>query len=349
MRKILLLIGGIIAAIIVGVITSGIIWYNIQLSPVGSDVNQFKKITIASGDTPSQIGESLEKQSIIHSGTAFNLYARLTGKSNSLQAGIYRLYPSETTPQILKRLVDGSVEEFSITFLPGATLVDNTDKLESKEEDITSVLRRAGYSDEEISSALNDTYDSPLFEGKPSGTDLEGYIYGETYNFDTGATVQDILKRTFDEFYAKIVENNLITGFANHNLTLYEGITLASIIQREVSGADDQKKAAQVFYLRLNSDELLGSDVTYQYIADKTGVPRDLNLDSPYNTRLYSGLPPGPIATPGLSALLAVSSPAEGDYKFFLSGDDGITYFAYTNAEHEANKANYCKIKCLPL
>jgi UPF0755 protein len=103
---------------------------------------------------------------------------------------------------------------------------------------------------------------------------------------------------------------------------------------------------AQVFYLRLAQSMPLGSDVTYQYIADRTGVARDPDLDSPYNTRRYAGLPPGPIATPGLKALLAVANPAQTDYLYFLSGDDDITYFGRTFQEHEANIKNHCQEKC---
>ena len=133
--------------------------------------------------------------------------------------------------------------------------------------------------------------------------------------------------------------------FKENGLNLYQGITLASIIQRESIGGDEPQ-IAQVFYTRLSIGMMLGSDVTYQYIADKTGVARDINLDSPYNTRRYTGLPPGPIATPGLNALLAVASPAPGDYIYFLSGDDDVTYFATTLEEHEANIRNHCQQKC---
>jgi len=320
------------------------VWYKLQLRPVGKDISQLVKVTIDRGSSPSQIADYLEKEKIIQNSTVFSLYVRLTGKSGSLQAGSYRLSPAETVPQIVAHLVDGSVDTFSITFYPGSTLVDNTDK--SKKYDITTTLKNAGYSVEEINQALNKSYDSPLFQDKPTGTSLEGYIYGETYNFNVGASVEDILKRTFDEFYAQLEKNNLITGFKKQGLSLYEGITLASIIQREVYDYPDQRQAAQIFYLRLKLGMSLGSDVTYQYVADKTGVPRDPDLDSPYNTRRYTGLPPGPIASPGINALKATAEPAEGDYLFFLSGDDEKTHFARTQAEHEANIADYCKIKC---
>jgi UPF0755 protein len=350
-RRIWLWVSSIAVAVVLGLAAGAVVWYNVQLSSVGSDKGQLIKITIAKDSTLSQISKQLEEQSIIRNSTAFDIYTRLSGKGNGLKAGTYRLSPAETTPQIICHLVNGSVDQFSITFYPGATLTDKTNN--SKKYDVTTVLKKAGYSDQEITTALQATYSGPLFEGKPSSADLEGYIYGETYNFNTGATVQDILKRIFDEFYQVVQDNNLVQDFKSHGLDLYQGITLASIVQREINSpqnqnqpTQDQKQAAQVFYSRLGLGISLGSDVTYQYIADKTGVARDPSLDSPYNTRIVVGLPPGPIAVPSLTALMAVAQPATTDYLFFLSGDDNVTHFARTDAEHQANIANYCKIKC---
>src|SRR5680860_1529077 len=208
-----------LAAVIIGSAVSGIIWYKIQLTPVGNDISQLTKITIALGSTPDQIGDELKEQSIIRNSTAFDVYMRIFGRNKILQAGTYRLSPAETVPQIVEHLANGSVDQFSITFFPGATLTDITDKSDSKKYDATTVLKNAGYSDQEIISALKQTYSSPLFVAKPSSTDLEGYIYGETYNFNTGSTVQDILNRIFKDFYAIIQENNLIAVSYTH-LTL---------------------------------------------------------------------------------------------------------------------------------
>ena len=149
--------------------------------------------------------------------------------------------------------------------------------------------------------------------------------------------------------YKVVQEQNLEQAFKKKGLSLYEGITLASIIQREVIGAEDQKLVAGIFYNRLAQGEPLGSDVTYQYAADKTGQERSPDLDSPYNTRRYKGLPPGPIAVPGESALMAAANPTKTDYIFFLSGDDDKTYFAETQAGHEENIKNHCAQKCLIL
>ncbi len=345
-KKIIFRIFAVLIAIGAGITIGFFAWFTVQLSPLDKDSDQLIVVKIKTGKSPAQIADDLKNASVIKSSAAFNIYVRFTGKNSQLQAGIYRLSPAESTQQIVEHLIKGNVDQFSITFYPGATLVDNYTKDESKKYDVTTVLERAGYSSEEIASALSKTYDSPLFKDKPAGTDLEGYVYGETYKFNVGASVEDILQATFDEFYKDVEANNLIEAFDSHGLTLYEGITLASIVQREANSADSQKQVAQVFYSRISSGMALGSDVTYQYIADKLGIERDVNLDSPYNTRRYMGLTPGPIAVPGLSALLAVAEPAEGDYLYFLAGDDKVIYFAHIEAEHEQNIVDHCQVGC---
>jgi UPF0755 protein len=337
----------VVALIIISIIL-GYIWFQIQLSPAASDKHEYVKIKIAEKSTSNQISQQLQDKKIIRSALVFDIYVRLSDKSSKLQAGTYRLSPADSTSQIIEHFTKGFVDKYEIIFYPGATLVDNSDK--SVKQDVTSVLKKAGYTETEITEGLSDTYDTAsdklLFAGKPAGADLEGYIYGDTYSINDGATVHDILQRALDRFYGVVKDDNLIARFQAHKLNLYQGITLASIVQREASTAKDQGQVAQVFYSRLDIGMMLGSDVTYQYIADKTGVARSPNLDSPYNTRRVAGLPPGPIASPGLSALQAITSPASGDYLFFLAGDDGVMHYAHTSAEHDANIAKYCKINC---
>jgi len=334
LKKVLLIGGSALLVILVGTIVGSWLWYQTQLQPLSPDTTGEVMVVIEPNTTPGEISVLLEDKKVIKSSTAFSIYTRLTKTQNILQAGTYQISPSSSTPEIVDLLTSGAVGSFTVTFLPGATLAQNR-----------KVLIDAGYSEAEVDKGLSATYDSPLFAGKPATTDLEGYIYGDTYKFGTGATVEEILKYTFDTFNEAIVSNNLVTQFKAQGLTLYEGITLASVIQREAIGGDEAQ-IAQVFYSRLALDMPLGSDVTYQYIADKTGVARDPNLDSPYNTRRYAGLPPGPIASPGIASLKAVGTPAAGDYLYFLSGDDNVTYFGRTNAEHEANIVNHCQQKC---
>ncbi|MGK2896424.1 MAG: endolytic transglycosylase MltG [Candidatus Saccharimonadales bacterium] len=350
-KRLFILLSGLVL-IMIGLLVGGYFWYQQALTPVSSNTNAPQVIVkIETGTTLNEIRDILYEDELIRSKLAFDIYVRLSGQSG-LQAGSYRFTATESLPEIIQHLTSGHVESFTIMFYPGAVLRDTTDKPEEQKTDISTVLRRAGYSQREIDEALAKTYDSPLFADKPTEADLEGYIYGQTYSFAEGTTVEQILERTFDEMYAVIEENDLVAKYKTQELSLYQGITLASIIQREVPDAtekdrSDQKQVAQVFYRRLSKGMPLGSDVTYHYAADKMGIARHFNLDSPYNTRKVVGLPPGPISTPGESALIAAGNPASGDYLFFLSGDDDKTYFAHTDVEHARNIAEHCKEKCL--
>lgn len=321
--------------IVVAAVVAVSIIFILALQPVNPSDQADRQIEIVAGSTPGQIADTLEENGVIRQSQAFNIYTRILGTRNSLQAGHYAFKPSQSTAEIADALVKGpESQDFSITFLPGATLADHK-----------KVLTEAGFSEAEVNEAFAADYDHLLLADKPKSADLEGYIFGETHRFTQGTSVREILERYFDDYYQVIEDNNLIKAYADHDLTLYEGITLASIIQRE-SGGDDKNQIAQVFYLRLEKGMELGSDVTYQYIADKLGLERDPELKNPYNTRVYEGLPPGPIASPGVESLVAAGSPAKGDYLYFLSGDDSITYYAKTYEEHQANIDQHCQDKC---
>lgn len=309
-------------------------WFNAQLAPVDSARTEKTLVTVQSGTTPDGIAILLKEQDLIRSTDAFLWYTRIEGVQNSLQAGAYRLSPSESTQEIVEHLTNGNVDTFDITFIPGQTLKQSR-----------QVFLNAGYSEQDVDAALGAQYESPLFEGRPADADLEGYIYPDTYRFGAGASVQEILEHMFETYYQVIETNDLKAKFEAQGLSLFEGIVMASIIQKEAVGGDEAQ-IAQVFMTRYSIGMMLGSDPTYQYITDKLGVPRDINYDSPYNTRRYAGLPPGPIASPGLTVLKAVADPAPGDYLYFLSGDDDVTYFSRTFEEHERNIVDHCKVKC---
>jgi len=322
-------------AVIFIAIGSAVTWYKLSLRPVDSSDTARSRIQITAGMSPSEIADLLEKDKLIRSSFAFDIYTRLSGTRSKLQAGSYTLSPSQTTQAIVSDIVSGKVDSFSLTFLPGATVKEDK-----------AALVKSGYSTTEVDAAFAKSYDHPLFASKPASADLEGYVYGETYQFNGDATVEQILTRTFDEYYKAIKDENLVAAFKKQGLNLYQGITLASIIQREVPSAADQKQVAQIFLKRFRSDIPLGSDITAYYGADKAGLERAVATDTPYNTRIHKGLPPGPIATPGLTALEAVAHPAAGDYLYFLSGDDDKTYYAKTDEEHQANITNHCQVKC---
>ena len=326
-------IATIVALVVVSLLIGILFWYNLNTAPLNKN-GDTKTVVIKSGSTPTQIANQLQSDKIIRNATAFRIHTKLTGVQNKLQAGTYSLSPALNVTQLTDYLVEGKSDSITITFLPGSTITQNK-----------KVLLKAGYTHEEIEKAFNKKYTSPLFESRPADADLEGYVFGETYTFSGDTGVEEILETTFDQFYKVLGQNNLIKAYKERNFSLYQAITLASIVQREASGGEEPE-IAQVFWTRLDKNIPLGSDPTYQYIADKLGIKRSTKLDNPYNTRIYPGLPPGPIANPGLPALKAVAHPASTDYLFFLHGDDDKPYFAHTLQEHEANIRNHCQKKC---
>ena len=310
------------------------IMYQTALSAVNpSDTNKIV-VVIEPGSSPGAIASTLRDNGLIRNTTAFSIYTRLTATENKLQAGSFRMSPSESTPEIVGHLTRGENDRIDITFLPGQTIAKHK-----------TVFAEAGYSSAEIEAGFAIKPDRPLFAGAPASADLEGFIFGETYRVGSSATVQEILSVTFGQFEKVLAENDLVAGFERQGLSLFEGIIMSSIIEKEAVGGDEPQ-IAQVFLKRLEIGMMLGSDPTYQYIADKLGQPRSLDFESLYNTRRYAGIPPGPIASPGVASLRAIANPAEGDFLYFLSGDDDVTYYGRTFEEHTANIRNHCKIKC---
>ena len=340
-----LISAGVIAIALLG---GAVAWYLTALRPVDSDDNTKQVLKIEPGATPQQIASELDERQLIRHHAAFMIYTRLAGVQGKLQTGSYRLSPSDSLPEIVSHLSSGKTDEINITFYPGATLYDPRDNIDDKKRtDVYTMLRRAGFSDQQVRHALEKNYDHPLLADKPAGASLEGYVYGDTYRFDASASAETILEHTFDIFYQRITERDLIKKFKDQGMSLHQGIILASIIEREVSGREnDQKQVSQVFHLRLDKDMPLGADATFQYVAQQRNVPPSTTLDSPYNTRINKGLPPGPISSPHISALQAAAEPAEGDFVYFVSGDDGTTHFARTNDEHQENTRKYCTTLC---
>lgn len=352
---------GLLSLLVIGGIAA-FFWYQDALDPANVTDKTGKDFTVNKGETLSAIAARLEKMSLIKNQFAFQVYARMNNMTN-MPEGNCVVKGSQSASQIAATLVKGCNEFKSIMFYPGATIEKPLYKPEHAELDQDTMyiryrLEHAGFNGPAIDAALSKQYTGPLFADKPAGTSLEGYIYGDTYHVDVNATADKVLQVAFDQMYKDIQANDLVAKFKSHNLNLYQGITLASIVQRELNCEGKpteerrqrcygyQQTIAQVFLKRLEDNTTLGSDVTFIYAADMKGVTPTPDLDSLYNTRVHPGLPPGPIASPGLLALKAVGNPSATDYNFFIAGDDGLIYFARTLAEHEANVKNHCQMLC---
>jgi len=328
----------------------GALWYRQALTPIDNNNHSVTRISVKQGDTSASIADELVQKKLIRNALAFSFYVRWHGLSGKFQSGVYSVKPSQTAAEIAQHLTSGKSDEVSVTFYPGSTLDIKARNSDGRE--VASVLKNLGFSNEDIKKAFSATYTSDVFAGRPAGSSLEGYIYGETFYVLPNESAEQILLRSIRQLEKVAKEYKLEEKFKARGLTLYQGITLASIVQKESIGCgsaaicEDQRQIASVFYNRLKANMALGSDVTYQYVADRDGIVRSPDIDSPYNTRRHKGLPPGPIATPSLSALNAVADPAATDYLYFLSGDNDVTYFSKTNEGHEANIRQHCQKKC---
>lgn len=329
----------------------------------GSEENpdcHYQKFEIKTNQTTSDIAENLKKAGLIRSDFAFKTYLKLSSKSAKIKAGTYSLRANLSAKEIVEQMEKGvaSSEVFNLTVLPGETL-----------KEIKQKLIKLGYLSEQIDTALLKKYDSPVLKGlydsegkltnpaQPANVALEGYLYGETYQFYKGETVEHIFETMINQLNSVIVANNIEEKFQKRGFSLREGLILASIIQKEAH-SEDMPGVSMVFQNRLKVGMTLGSDVTATYAADLVNPNRDRNdpnnnlrvleTDNLYNTRKHTGLTPGPICSPGITAILAVAEPDENkrSMRYFLTGDDGKMYYSVTDTEHTQKIRDYCQKLC---
>lgn len=338
-RKRWLIISAVLAALVViGVITTVLlvrVYYQRNLEPVNNSQTAVT-ITIPAGSTVGEIADILKQHGLIRNKTVFSQYIRNNNVQNQLQAGTYSLRPSQDVPEIADILTGGNIVKNLFTILPGQRI-----------DQIKSSMINAGFNADEVEAAFNpDLYKNhPALVDKPAGASLEGYLYPESFQKTAETSPQTIIEQSLDEMQTHLTPE-LRAALVAQGLTVHQGVTLASIIEQEVSGADDRSQVAQVFLRRLRSDIALGSDATAPYGATLDGQPPTLTYESPYNTYKHTGLPPGPISNVTNAALQAVAYPAPTDWLYFVAGDDGKTYFSHTLEEHEALTEQHCKKLC---
>ncbi|MDQ3064869.1 MAG: endolytic transglycosylase MltG [bacterium] len=321
--------------------------YERNLGAVNPSAQDDIVFVVQSGDTAPQVADSLKEKDLIRSDRAFIQYVRSQNLGEDFIAGTYRLKQSYDVPKIAGILTSGDVAMDLFTILPGTTLAQIRQRFIDegfKAATIDKALDPKGYANH------------PALVDKPAAASLEGYLYPDSFQKIAETTPQTIIKQSLDEM-AGFLTPALRKGINTQGLTIHQGITLASIIEQEVSKPEDRKVVSQVFLKRLKIDMQLGSDVTALYgaIIDKVDLPDDdvveamsiaIGHDSPYNTRIRTGMPPGPISNVSANSLQAVANPASTDYLYFVAGDDGKTYFGSTLEEHNQNVASYCKKLC---
>lgn len=334
-RRLAYLATGLLVVILIGVI-----WvrytYTRDLQPVSSS-QKTQIVTIAEGSSVKQIAAQLQDQRLIRSAWAFELYVHSRELTDKLQAGTYALSPSETTPAIVKTMTSGHVSTQLVTILPGRRI-----------DQVRADLINDGFAPVAVDSALQPALyaDLPVLAYKPAGVDnLEGLLWPDSWYKNAGSQPSDIIRKSLTAMGQHLTPD-LQSAFARENLTVYQGLILSSMVVQEVGKASDQPQVAQVFLTRLKQSSDLGSDASAAYGAIAADKKPSVNFDSVYNTRLHPGLPPTPISTVTASALAAVANPANTNWLYFVTGDDGTTYFSTNLQDHQALTQKYCHKLC---
>jgi len=304
-----------------------IFYYSGNLSPQGGE--EEKVFVINRGESTRSIARRLEKQGLIKDQLSFLIYLRLTGQVGKLQAGSFKLSPSNSVPEIVNILQEGRVDVW-VTFFEGQ--------------------RR-----EEFAQLLNEKFDLPVAEFLKLTEGKEGQLFPDSYLLPTDVVVPQVVKKLVDNFESKWQEVDNQT-----NLNEKEILILASLVEREVPSEEDRKIVSGILIKRWREGWPLQVDASVQYAKANNQCflagnklkdncnwwsqvsSGDLkSIDSPYNTYIYKGLPPEPICNPSLSSIKAVINHQSTGYWYYLSDSSGQIHYSKTLDEHNANIRKY--------
>lgn len=294
---------------------------------------QFVELT--PGDGTQAIGRKLVSSGVIRDRWSFRIALAMTGAARRLKAGEYRFDRPMTATEVVGRIARGEVYLRPITFPEGLTILEMSRIYES---------RGFGPSSEFVSAARNTALVADL---DPTARTLEGYLFPETYNLSRHAGAPELVRMMvgrFHQIFTPLREEARARGLSPRQV-----VTLASLVEKETARVDERPTVAGVYLHRLRIGMALQCDPTVIYALELAGrytgnlTREGLSIDSPYNTYRYPGLPPGPIASPSRASLQAAAQPADGEYLYFVSRNDGSHAFARTLDEHNHNVYKYQK------
>jgi len=308
--------------IIIGALAVVIILAVVALTLNSSKIKQPGAFVIKTGAVARSVWRDLAKQGFTSSTLPWYYHGWLNGSSTNIQAGTYQLESNELVKDIINRFNTGDVsnDELSITYPEGFTVSQMAARTAAKD---------IGTEAEFLNQAK----------------DLEGYLFPDTYRVFADDTPADVIKRMRANFDQKLTDD-LLADIEKSGRTMEEVIIMASIVEREVQTDADMAKVAGALWARFDDGVGLAADATVRYALNKWDDPltvQDLQIESPYNTRRFAGLPPGPISNPGLRAIIAAIRPEKSDFYYYLSAPSGETIFSKTLEEHNLNKAKYLR------
>jgi UPF0755 protein len=314
----------VLFTLIVLIIFGTYIWWNDAISAANPLSKNNKIFTVTKGESVRDIATRLKQENLIRNQIAFFLWVKFSNTENKLQAGDFRLSSNMSMEKIAENLTHGTLDVWLTTL--------------------------EGWRDEEIAMKLSQDFAIP--EQEFLKVAREGYMFPDTYLIPKEATAGAVVKIFLDNFDKRVTQE-IKDNITMQNLTLEQGIVLASIVEREGRSDEDRPIIAGILLNRLRKDWSLQADATLQYILGyqsqekswwkKQLFNEDKKIKSPFNTYLNPGLPPQPICNPGLSAINALANPTTTDYMYYIHDTEGVAHYAVTLVEHEANVAKYLK------
>lgn len=310
----------------------GFFWFSVNSKPASNDT-KLQDFLVIRGSSASQIGNKLKKEGFIKSSFAFKLYVQVSGKTKKIQAGEYKLSPGFSLSKIVSELIKGPVGVWTT---------------------VPEGLRR-----EEIAYRFAESLgkeDKTVFveEFMQASLGQEGYLFPDTYIFLKSVQAQNVVQKMRTTFEKK-VDSQMREDLQKEGKSLNQSIITASLVERETKGVEEKPTVAGIIYKRLKTGWPLQIDATLQYAVGNSKcqasfticnwwaplMEEDLEINSPYNSYKVTGLPPAPIANPGLSSIKAAIYPEESDYWYYIHDSKGVVHFAKTIDEHNANIKKY--------
>ncbi len=323
-------------------------WYSEGLITPNSDNSEIVVLNIAQGSTSKEIGELLYNNGLISDKNIWNIYIKLNNPN--LLAAEYKLPKNLTLKQVVETLSQPpEVHLVWVTFPEGLTMYNLTDILQKRQSDfIDENFLAAEFLDiaeNPDNYSFSSTIQTFLDEYKPAGKPLEGFLYPNTYSFESDYDAMQVIEFLLSEFISQTAQLN-IEGMGEE---FYDVLTLASVVDKESLGPEDRPLVASVFNNRLEDGWMLQSDATVNYATGKSERRpslEDTKFNSPYNTYQNTGLPPTPICNPRLASIQESLNPVESDYYFFIHEEDGTAHFGKNQEEHNLNICKYLDKTC---
>lgn len=368
--------GKIITVIVVLLIlvVGGTGWYGYNfvksgIQPLDSKNTAVKSISIPAGSSSKQIGEILQRQSIIKNGMIFQYYTKFKNYSE-FKSGYYNLSPNMSLSTIASKLEEGGTEKpvaptlgkilipegYTLTQIAKAVTVNSNSQEKNAKTPFSEADFMKTVQDPTFIAKMVKAYPK-LFASLPTKDSgikyqLEGYLFPATYDYTKSSTVESVIENMIKTMNAQLTP--YYDTMTQKNLTVNDVLSLAALVEKEANNDDDRRNVAATFYNRMNQGMTLGSNLSILYaegkLGEKTSLAEDANidtnLDSPYNLYANTGFGPGPVDSPSLSSIKAVLNPAQNDYLYFVADvTTGKVYFAKTLEEQNANVQKYVNDK----